>query len=130
MKPNVVLTVTSLLSILLFSIHVTDDIGRGFDSWGPGKLLFVVTLVVLLYGTLVLAERRSGLVIIFLGGLFTALMPVLHMRMRADFVKSSGALFYLWTLLALGATGTLSATLALRELRRRQVPSVAADQGR
>jgi len=38
MKPDVILTVTSLLSILLLSIHVTDDIIRGFDRWGRPSL--------------------------------------------------------------------------------------------
>lgn len=127
MKPNAILTVTSLLSILLLSIHVTDDIVRGFDAWGPDKLSFVLILVVWLYGTLVLRERRSGLVIILLGGLLAALMPVVHMRVREDFVRSSGALFYLWTVLALGATGTLSVILAVHGLRSgRRAPSSAA----
>ncbi|MGA2457880.1 MAG: hypothetical protein ABSF85_09945, partial [Terriglobales bacterium] len=37
-------------------------------------------LVVLLYGTLVLAERRSGYAIMLLVGLFAAATPVMHMR--------------------------------------------------
>jgi hypothetical protein len=31
MKHNTVLTITSLLSILLFSFHLSDDIVRGFE---------------------------------------------------------------------------------------------------
>ena len=124
-KPGALLTVTSLLSILLFSLHVTDDIVRGMDAWGPQSLFGVLILVVWLYGTLVLPERRSGLVIILLGGLFSALMPVIHMRMRADFAKSSGAFFFIWTLFALGATGTLSVLLAARGLRRGKIMAAA-----
>jgi hypothetical protein len=60
MKQNILLIVMSLLSILLLSIHVTLDIVRGVDQWGPPSLVGVLILVVLLYGTLVLAERRSG----------------------------------------------------------------------
>lgn len=121
MKHNVLLIVMSLLSILLLSIHVTDDIVRGFDKWGFEKLSFVLILVVWLYGTLLLAERRSGHVIMLLGGLLAALMPAIHMRGTGAFVKSSGAFFFIWTLFALGATGTLSVILAARGLRRRQV---------
>ena len=117
LKHNVVLLVTSLLSIVLFSIHVTDDIVRGLDAWGPRSLFAVLILVVWLYGTLVLAERRAGRVIILAGGLCSAAMPVIHMR--GDFAKSSGAFLFLWTLFALGATGTLSILLAARALRER-----------
>lgn len=119
-KHKVTLTVNSLLSMLLLSIHVTDDIVRGFDPWNPSKLFFVLILVVWLCGTLVLAERRSGLVIILVGGLLAALMPVIHMRMRPDFARSSGAFFFIWTLFALGATGTLSVILAAHGLWSRQ----------
>jgi hypothetical protein len=115
MKPNVILTVTSLLSILLLSIHVTDDIVHGFDSWRPSSPLFGVILAVLLYGTLVLAERRAGLVIILIGGLGAAAMPVIH-RGAGAVAKSSGGFLFIWTLFALGATGTISVILAARGL--------------
>jgi hypothetical protein len=118
-KHNALLTVTSLLSILLLSIHVTDDIVRGFDKWGFEKLSLVLILVVWLCGTLLLAEPRSGHVIMPLGGLLTALMPAIHMRGTGAFVKSAGAFFFIWTLFALGATGTLSVILAVRGLWRR-----------
>lgn len=117
-KHNVLLTVTSLLSLVLVLIHVTDDIVRGYDKWGYEKLSFVLILVVWLYGTLMLAERRSGHVIMLLGGILAALMPAIHMRGTGAFVESSGAFFFIWTLLALGATGTLTVILAARALRR------------
>src|SRR5260370_41596090 len=79
MKHNVVLTITSLLSILLLTLHITDDIVRGISKAEPSNIALAV-LVVLLYGTLVLAERRSGYVIMLLVGLFAAGMPVIHMR--------------------------------------------------
>jgi hypothetical protein len=118
MKQSVILTVTSLLSILLFSIHITDDIVRGFDRWGPQSLFGVLILVVWLCGALVWPERRSGLIIILIGGLFAAAMPVIHMN--GNYARSRGAFFFIWTLFALGATGTLSAILAVRALRRRR----------
>ena len=116
MKQNGMLTLTSLLSIVLLSIHVTDDIVRGYDKWGWDKLSFVLILVVLLYGTL-LAGRKAGHIIMLLGGLMAALMPAIHMRGTGSFVKSSGGFFFVWTLFALGATGALSFILAVRGLR-------------
>ena len=114
MKQNVLLTVMSLLSILLLSIHVTDDIVRGVDKWGPQSLIGVLILVVLLYGTLMLAERRSGLIIMLLGGLAAAGMPVIHAKVN---MAKSGTFLFIWTLFALGATGTLTVILAARGLR-------------
>src|SRR5688500_9188702 len=116
-KENVLMIVLSLVSILLLSIHITQDIIRGADRWGSQSLFVVLIFVVLLYGTLLLPERRSGLVIMLLGGLFAACMPVLHNRV--SLVKSGTSLF-IWTLFALGATGSLTIILAVRALLRRR----------
>ena len=78
MKQSVMLTIASLLSILLLTLHITDDIVRGISKAESSNIALAV-LVVLLYGTLVLAERRSGYVIMLLVGLFAAAMPVMHM---------------------------------------------------
>ena len=118
MKQNMLLTVMSLLCILLLSIHVTDDIVRGVDKWGPQSLIGVLILVVLLYGTLVVPERRSGLVIMLLAGLFAAAMPVIHWRVS---MAKPNAFRFIWTLFALGAIGTLTVILAVRGLRSRRL---------
>src|SRR5215467_11470669 len=88
MKPNAVLVVTSLLSILLLTLHVTDNIVRGISKAEPANIALLV-LTVLLYGTLVLAERRSGHVIMLLVGLFAAAMPVLHIFLSRLWVPHS-----------------------------------------
>src|SRR5436190_18376858 len=79
MKENAILVVTSLLSILLLTLHITDDIVRGISKAEPSNTALLV-LAVLLYETLMLAERRSGYVIMLLVGLFAVGMPVIHMR--------------------------------------------------
>ena len=84
MKHGIALTITSLLSILFFSFHRADDIVRGIEPGGVSNLAAVLILVVWLYGTLVLAERRSGYVIILLGSLLASGVPVLHMRGRVS----------------------------------------------
>jgi biotin transporter BioY len=118
------LVVTSLLSILLLTLHVTDDIVRGISPAGPAKSALLV-LTVLLYGTLVLGERRSGHVIMLLVGLFAAGMPVIHMRGAhyGEIAKSTGGFFFVWTLWALGGLGGLTLLLSaggLWSLRRGQ----------
>ena len=75
MKDSAILVVTSVLSILLLTLHITDDIVRGISKAEPSNTALVV-LVIFVYGTLVLAERRSGYVIMLLVGLFAAAMPL------------------------------------------------------
>lgn len=119
MKNNGTVIVTSLLSILLLSIHISHDIVRGADVWGRQSLIGVLILVVLLAGTLILPERRSGLIIMLLGGLAAAAMPVIHARVS---LTKYGTFFFVWTLFALGAIGTLSVILALRGLIKHESP--------
>ena len=104
--------------------HLTDDIIHetepgGLENLVGGTLISVIWLC----GALVLADRRSGYVIMLLGALLAAGVPYLHMRgagVGGEFAKSSGAFFFIWTLLALGLTGTFSVILAARGLWRRE----------
>ena len=120
MKCSVMLTITSLLSILLFAFHWAGDFVRGIATGGVSGLGGVLILVVWLYGTLVLAERRSGYIIILLGSLLGLLMPVAHMRgaglVGGRIANSSGVFFWVWTLIALGVTSTMSIILSARGL--------------
>ena len=119
MKHNVTLTITSLLSILLMMFHVTDDIVHGMEPGGLSILVVTVLIsVVWLYGTLMLAERRSGYVVIIVGSLLGAVVPVIHMNGKGvgEIAKSSGGFFFVWTLLALGVTATFSFVLSARGL--------------
>jgi hypothetical protein len=123
MKHNVMLTIASLLSILFSTFHLTDDIIRGMERGEASNLVAVPILVVWLYGTLVLAERRSGYIIILLRALLASGMPVIHMSgagIGGAIARSSGAFFFVWTLLALGVTGLFSVILSVRGLWRLQ----------
>ena len=117
MKQSAILVVTSVLSILLLTLHITDDIVRGISKAEPSNTALLV-LVVFLYGTLVLAERRAGYVIMLLVGLFAAGMPVLHMRGThyPEIAKSAGGFFFVWTLWALGGLGGFTVIQSARGL--------------
>ena len=119
MKENTILVVTCLLSILLSTLHITDDIVRGISKAEPSNIA-LIGLVVFLYGTLLLAGRRSGYVIMLLVGLFAAAMPVLHMRgvRYSEIARSAGGFFFVWTLWALGGLGGLTFILSARGLWR------------
>ena len=122
MKNSVMLTITSLLLLLFLTFHLADDIRRGFEPGGLSNLVVMVLIsVVWLYGTLVLAERRSGYIIMLLLSLFSLVVPYVHMKGRGVGVTSklanySGHFFFVWTLLAIGVLGLFSAILAARGL--------------
>lgn len=119
MKYNHMLIIASLLSILFMTIHLTDDIVRGMEPGTLSDLAAVPILVVWLYGTLVLAERRSGYVIILLGSLVGLVVPVIHMKgagVGGTIAKSSGAFFFIWTLIALAMSALFSVILSARGL--------------
>jgi hypothetical protein len=115
------LIVASLLSILFFTFHLTDDIVRGFEEGRASNLTAIPIFVVWLYGTLMPAERRSGYVIVFLGSLLSLAVPLLHMTgkgvgMGSSIAGSSGAFFFIWTIIALGVTALFSVILSARAL--------------
>ena len=120
MKQNVLLTIASLLSILLSTFHLSDDIVRGMEKGGASNLIAIPILVVWMYGTLALAERRSGYVIVLLGSLLGLAIPLVHMRgagVGAQVAKvPSGGFFFVWTMIALGVTALFSLILSARGL--------------
>ena len=121
MKHNLQLTIASLLSILFFTLHLADDIVRGMEPGTLTNLTAVPIFVFWLYGTLVLAERRSGYIIILLGSLFSLVVPLVHVRgkgvgLASRMAYTNGHFFFVFTLLALGVLGIFSVILSVRGL--------------
>ena len=52
MKQSVLLTIASVLSVLFFSLHLADDIVRGFEPGGLKHIQSMHMLAVWLYGTI------------------------------------------------------------------------------
>jgi hypothetical protein len=121
MNRNVMLIIASLLSILFFTLHLADDIVRGMEPGTLTNLQAIPIFVLWLYGTLVLAGRRSGYVLTLLGGLFALLAPLAHFRgkgvgLASRVAGSSGHFFFVWTMIAMGVTGLFSVILSLHGL--------------
>ena len=121
MKQTAMLTTASLLNILLMTFHLTGDILFKMAPAGLSNLFAVFIFVVLLCGTLLLAGRRAGYIIIFFGSVLGLLMPVLHMKgtrgvLGGDIGTSGQAFLFVWTLLALGITATFSVILSASAL--------------
>src|SRR5215469_3865446 len=117
------LSITSLLSIVLMTFHFADDIVRGMSPGGVAGLGGVLILVVWLYGTLVLGERRSGHIIMLLGSIFGLGVLVIHMRgglVGGRIDDSSGVFFWVWTLIALGVSSTFFLILSASGLWSRR----------
>jgi len=120
MRQRLALTLASVLSILLFTVHWADDVARGIDKGGAGAFWALCVLGAWLYAALFLVERRSGLVLVLVLSLLGLGVPVLHMRAvglnGGKFANPQGVFFWIWTLLALGVTAALSVILAARSL--------------
>lgn len=118
-KPLVVLRAASLLTLLLLTLHLADDIRRDTNGMNQGGLIAVVlTLVAWLFGILVLSERRVGHVVILAGALLAAFVPVTHLQsvVSGEFARTDGSLFVAWTLLALGVSAILTCVVAVHGL--------------
>ena len=115
-----IVTSTSLLTILLVILHLAGDIVRGM---APGNLTTLSVLVLVvgvwLYGTLLLPGRRGGYIILLLGSLLGLVMPMLHMQgagVGPGAAPTDGEFFFIWILLALGASAAFLLVLAVRGL--------------
>jgi hypothetical protein len=120
MNHKIALTITSLVTILLASFHLADDVVIGIEPGGTQNYNGVLILAVYLYATLMLAERRWAHVIVLIGSIGGAAVPYLHMTgpglVGGKAANSTHKFFWIWTLFALGATALVSAVLAARGL--------------
>ena len=120
MRHRVALTITSVLSAVLFALHWSDEVARGLERGTPSSLGGIAILVVWLCGPLVLGERRLGYIIMLLGGILGLGVLVLHMQgaglVGRRIANTSGIFFWVLTLISLGVTSSLSAILAARGL--------------
>ena len=124
LAPTVI--VLSLLNALFFGLHLTGDIVFGIEKGGREILVGVVILAVYLYGAVGLPDRLAGYILLLLGGLGSAALPVVHTMGRPlgeRFAQLPGGFLFIWTLLTMGATGLVAFVLSMQaiwSLRRRR----------
>lgn len=124
MKHQTTLTITSLLSILLFSLHWADEVARGLEPGTVSAVGGLLILAVWLSATLAFSERRWSLIVILLGSILASGVPILHMQGRGLVLgrygttnsNASAMFFWVWTNIALGASGMVSVVLSVRSL--------------
>src|SRR5262245_20858909 len=105
------LNMMSRISGVLFILHVTGNISARYEKV---SVFAVFPLAhVFLIGATILGDNLAGHVIVFVGGISSALMPVLHWKLSA--VADKGALGYWFAAIVLfmGVTGAFGAVLAV-----------------
>lgn len=121
MKNSTLLTITSLLTILFLTFHLSDEITRGME---PGKLNMAIPVLILAgwtYAALVLSGRRSGYIILLLGAIIGIGVPIVHMSgtnglVSSRIANSRAAFFWVWQNFTLGVISACSIILCVRAL--------------
>ena len=119
MKQKDMLTVLSLIAIVLTTMHLADDYVHGFDLHVVANPYPILIFVVWASGVLLLRDRLVGRVIMLLGGAVAILMPIIHLNGRGygeTFLKTDGALRFIWTLYLLGTMGAVIIIGSVREM--------------
>jgi hypothetical protein len=111
-------TIASLLSVLLFTVHVADDIVRGIEKGGLWNFSIVPEFGIWLFAAVVLAGRRSGYIITLLGSILALLVPYSHMRGKGlgtagSIAHSDGSFFFILTVLLLGISAFFTLMLSI-----------------
>jgi len=120
MTNRTVLTITSVVSVFLVVLHVSDDIVRGFEPGGFKTAQGILTMSVWLYAAVALAEGRLKYILVLLGSLLGVVVSLAHMRgvgiVGGRVAGSSGMLLWVTTIFTLGVTASVSVALSAREL--------------
>src|SRR6185437_11730587 len=106
--------------------HFTSDAVRarpGNPEGGGSTLVAVPILFVWLYGTLMLADRKAGIIIMLVGSIVGLGMPVVHSMgptglFTGQMNREPGPFLFIWTLHLLVVVPLFSLVLAIRELWR------------
>jgi hypothetical protein len=103
-------------------LHVCDDIVRGFEPGGLKHIQTILTMSVWLYATVGLREGRPKYVLMLLGALLGVAVSLAHMRgsglVGGRIAGTSGMLLWVWTVITLGITASVSVVLSARAVWR------------
>jgi hypothetical protein len=111
MKTTVPLLIASLLSIVLLTLHLADDVVLGKDVLDITRLsIYLPVIAVWLYATLLLTERRSGHIIVLLGAPLGLAVVAIH---ASGATGIHGEFFHVWLLIAMGSASLFSLILAV-----------------
>ena len=111
MKTNALLSTSSLLSIVLLTFHLADDVVLDKDVLDIGRLsIYLPVIAVWLCGTLLLMGRRSGYIVCVLGALIGLAVVAIH---GSGTTGIHGTFFHIWLLVSIGSASLFSLILAV-----------------
>lgn len=114
MKTNLLLPTASLLLIVPLTFHLADDVVLGKDVLDITRLcIYLPIITAWLYATLMLTERRSGLIVVLLGSLLGLAVVAIHASGPAGI---HGEFFHVWLLITIGGTSLFALLLAVSGL--------------
>jgi len=123
MKANTLLPLMSLLSIVLLTFHLADDVVLGKDVLDIARLsIYLPIIAVWLCGALLLMGRRSGYIICMLGALLGLAVVAIHAS-GANGIQ--GTFLHVWLLIAIGGTclfALILTVIGLIDLRGSTLP--------
>lgn len=123
MGRNSALVAASLVTLALMAVHMGEDaLHSRAGVPRTGWLIFVAIAVVMLLGTFQFLGRRSGYVIVLLGGLLALAMVLVHVL--AGGAARWGGLFVA-SLVALALSGVWTIVVAARSLWRERASAAA-----
>lgn len=113
------LTRSSLLGMLLMSVHHAQDVARGLAPPNLENLVAVGFLVGWGYAALIIPARQAGRIVILVASILAIGMATVHMAGSGIAVSDAtgASFFFAWTAVVLCASGTFTAILAARALR-------------
>ena len=120
-KPANAAVFMALLIIVLVTLHLGGDMVYGYEPARVTGLVGVPIAGLWFYATLSLAGRRLGYVLLLIGSFLAAIVPVVHMSgrgVREEVVQSTGGFFFVWILIALAMSATVSLLLSIHGLWR------------
>jgi hypothetical protein len=130
MKQKDLLTVLSLIAIVLTTMHMADDYLHGFDRHVVANPYPILIFVVWSSGVLLLRDRLIGRIVMLLGGLVAIAMPIIHLNGRGygeEYLRTDGALRFIWTLYILGTIGAVIIIGAVHEMASSRSRRVAVE---
>lgn len=116
MKSEKMAAILSLLILVLLTVHLSHDMIYGYEPARLKSLIATPFVALWLYAALALAGRRSGYVLLLVGGLVASVVPIVHLSgtgIREEVVQSSGGFFFILTLIALAMCASISFALSI-----------------